>query len=187
MKKILLRRNVSNLGRIGEVVEVKDGYARNYLVPQGLAVAPTEANLKAIEAEKAAYLEELASQRAELETQAKLLSGKEFTIAALANEQGELYGSVGPAQIAAAAAEEGILLEPRNIVLDEPIHRLDKYQVSVRFGEDVTASISVWIVPPRDSDIGEGEGPAEAAAPEAAEAGDQPGPEAAEDEAPKES
>ncbi len=162
--KVLLRRNVHKLGQIGEVVEVKDGYARNYLIPQGLAMAPTEANLKTIEAQKQAYLGELAREKAELEAQAKLLEGKEFTIIARANPEGQLYGSVGPAQIALVVAQEGIPIDARNIVLDEPIQRLDKCQVTVRFAEDVEATISVWVVPLRESEDGQAEGPADALA-----------------------
>ena len=74
---------------------------------------------------------------------------------ARANVEGQLYGSVGPAQIAAAAAERDILLEPRNIILDEPIRRLDKYDVTVRFAENVEATIVLWVVPPRDAEADE--------------------------------
>ena len=149
--KVLLRRNVSKLGQIGDVVEVRDGYARNYLIPEGLAVVPTEGNIRAVEREKEAYLAELARRRAELETQAKLLNGKEFTITARANEEGHLYGSVGPAQIAAAIGKEGILIEPEQILLDEPIRKLDKYELAVRFAEGVEASIVLWVVPLREA------------------------------------
>jgi large subunit ribosomal protein L9 len=161
--KLLLRRNVHNLGHIGEVVEVKTGYGRNYLIPQGLAVAPTEANLKAIEAQKQAYLEELAREKAALEARASLLEGKEFAIAARANPEGQLYGSVGPAQIALAVAKEGLPIDARNIVLDEPIRKLDKYQVTVRFAEDVKATISVWVVPLHESEDGQAEDSADGA------------------------
>ena len=151
--KVLLRRNITRLGQIGDVVDVRTGYARNYLLPQGLAVVPTEANLKAVEAEKQAYLERLARERAALEARAKALDGKEFTIVARANEEGHLYGSVGPAQIAAEVAAEGIFLEPENILLDAPIRNLDKYEVTVQFAEEVTARITVWVVPPRESEV----------------------------------
>ncbi len=147
--KVLLKRNVRNLGQIGEVVTVKPGYARNYLVPQGLAVEPTTGNLKRIEAEKEAYLAELARQREQLEARAKLVDGKEVTIPARANEEGHLYGSVGPAQIVAALAEINCFVEPENITLDEPIRQLDKYDVPVVFDQDVSATVHVWVVPIR--------------------------------------
>ena len=145
--KVLLRKNVPYLGKIGDVVEVKSGYARNYLLPHGLAYQPTAANLRQVEAEKLRYLEELASQRAEIEARAALVNGKEVTISARANEEGHLYGSVGPAQIVAALAEQGQFVEAENVVLEEAIHQLDKYDVELRFGHDVTATVHVWVVP----------------------------------------
>ena len=155
--KVLLRRNVAKLGLIGEVVDVKPGYARNYLIPQRLAVAPTEGNLKAIEAEKEAYLAQVAQERAAMVARAEAIAGKEVTLSARANEEGHLYGSVGPVQIAAALAAEGVFIEAEQIVLDEPIRRLDKYDLAVRFQEDVTATIHVWIVPIREETDDDGE------------------------------
>ena len=146
---VLLRKNIPNLGNIGDVVAVKPGYARNYLLPQGLATVPTQGNLRKIEAEKATYLAELAQLNSEIEARAKLVDGKEVTITALANEEGHLYGSVGPARVVEALAKEGLSVEEENVVLDEPIRMLDKYEVSLRFGSDVTATINVWVIPAR--------------------------------------
>ncbi|MCE5328202.1 MAG: 50S ribosomal protein L9 [Planctomycetaceae bacterium] len=150
--KLLLKKNVSNLGIIGEVVNVKVGYARNFLVPRGLAVEPTEANLKAVEADKQRYLEELAKERAAYEAKARLVQGKEITISARANEEGHLYGSIGPAQIAEALAAEKAFVDAENIVMAEPIRKLDKYDVSIKFPHDVTATIHVWVVPIREEE-----------------------------------
>ncbi len=151
--KVLLRRNVTNLGKIGQLVEVKPGYARNFLLPQRLAVAPTEANVKAVEAEKEEYLKEVARQKAQLEAKAAVIEGKEITISARANEQGQLYGSVGPAQIVAALAAEGIFIEASTVLLGEPIRTLDKYDVKVRFSDEVSASIHVWVVPVHEEGV----------------------------------
>lgn len=145
--KVLLRKNVYKLGSIGEVVKVKDGYARNYLIPQGIAFIPSDANLKQVEAEKAQYLAELAKQREELATRAKEISGKEVTISARSNEEGNLYGSVGPAQIAAAFGEIDVHINADEIIMSEPIRHLDKYDINVRFAEDITATVHVWVVP----------------------------------------
>jgi large subunit ribosomal protein L9 len=158
--KVLLRKNVEKLGNIGDLVEVKPGYARNYLVPHGLAVHPTEANIKAVEAERQRRLEELARQRADLEARAESLQGKEITISSRANVEGHLYGSVGPAQIVAALAEEGIFIEQENVILDSLIRQLDKYDVTVRFSEDVSATIHVWIVPVHEGEAEAAEPPA---------------------------
>jgi len=167
--KVLLRKNVPELGRIGDVVDVQPGYARNYLLPQGLAYQPNAANLRQVEQEKQRYLEQLAHEREEVEARAQLLDGKEVTIAARANPEGHLYGSVGPAQVAAALAEQGLFVEPENIALEEPIRQLDKYDVPLRFAQDVTATVSVWIVPIRGEDEAGEEAEGEAA-PESAEA-----------------
>ncbi len=175
--RIMLKKNVPHLGMIGDVVTVKDGYARNYLLPYGLADEPTEANLKAIEVAKQAYLEQLAREKAEIQARAKLVDGKEITIAARANEEGHLYGSVGPAQIVEALAKERLPVEEKNVVLDEPFHTLDKYEVKLAFGHDVTASITVWVVPTRTE--GDEEGGAEGGQTEAA--AETPAEEATED------
>ncbi|MFA6133304.1 MAG: 50S ribosomal protein L9 [Phycisphaerae bacterium] len=148
--KVLLRRNVSKLGKIGEVVEVKAGYARNYLLPHHLAVQPTAGNLKVVEAEKARYLEELAKMRGELEARAAAIRDKEITLTVRANEEGHLYGSIGPAQLVAALAEMNLFVEVENILLDSPIRRLDKYDVELLFGEDIKSVIHVWVVPIRE-------------------------------------
>ena len=150
--KLLLRQSVDKLGYVGDVVDVKMGYARNYLLPQGLAMEPTEANMKSIEAAKQAYLEQMAKERKELEARAELLNGKEITITAMANEEGHLYGSVGPAQIVAALDSEGFHVEEKNVILNEQISSLDKYEVTIRFSEDIRAVVGVWVVPPNDSD-----------------------------------
>jgi large subunit ribosomal protein L9 len=151
--KVLLKKNVAKLGKIGDVVDVKDGYARNYLLPHRLAVEPTDANLRTIEAEKQRYREQLARQHDQLEAKAALIRGKEITITARANVEGHLYGSVGPAQISAVLAEDEVFVEPKYIALDEPIRTLDKYDVQVSFSEDVHATIHVWVVPAHETDV----------------------------------
>jgi len=169
--KMLLQTNVSGLGQIGDVVDVKPGYARNYLLPQGLGVHPTEANLKAIEAAKQRHLEELARRHEQIEAQAALIRGKEITIFVRANEEGVLYGSIGPAQIAAALAAEGVFVDAKHIDLDEPIRQLDKYDIQVRFAPEVAAMIHVWVVPSHDSEMPAEDGGDEAPAPEAGKEG----------------
>ena len=146
--KVLLRRNVAKLGKIGEVVEVKPGYARNYLLPERVAVEPTQANLRAIEAEKQQYLEELARVKANLQTRADLINGREITLSVRANEEGHLYGSVGPAQVAAGLCEQGAVIEPENIVLDAAIRKVGEYEIEVRFDEEIKAAIQLTVLAP---------------------------------------
>ncbi|MFW6133744.1 MAG: 50S ribosomal protein L9 [Planctomycetota bacterium] len=183
--KVLLRRNIANLGQIGDVVDVKPGYARNYLVPSGHATQPTEANIKAVETEKAAYLARLAEEKAVLEARAAQIDGAEVTIAARANEEGHLYGSVGPAQIVEVLVAEGYQLEPHHVALDAPIRQLDKYDVTIRFEHDVTAEVHVWIVPVHEEET-ETTGEDEPAVGEAEQPGEDE-PTAAPEETPAES
>ena len=155
--KVLLRRNVPSLGKIGEVVNVKTGYARNYLIPQHQAMVPTPGNMKRVEAEKATYLAELAKIKEEYQARAAVLQAKEVTISARANEEGHLYGSVGPAQIAAALAAQGVFVDEKTIKLDNPIRKLDKYDVTIHLAEEVDATIHVWVVPTHEEGEGQGE------------------------------
>jgi len=150
--KVLLRQNVSKLGQIGDLVDVKPGYARNYLLPQGIAISPTKANLKIVETEKRRHLEQLAQMREELEAKAAVIKGKEITISAHANEEGHLYGSIGPAQIEAALATEKVFVDAKYIELETPIRQLDKYDVQVRFAPEIVSTIHVWVVPSHDSE-----------------------------------
>lgn len=147
MPKLLLRADVTALGRIGDLVDVSAGYARNYLVPQGLAVAPTPANIKVVEQAKkeadARRIEELKEKK----RYAEKLDGVEVTIVSRANEQGHLFGSVGPKEIADALKEEGYNVHQDHIHLDEHIKQVDKYTVPVRFGEDIEANVTVWVAP----------------------------------------
>ena len=158
--KVLLTETVLKLGHLGEVVDVAPGYARNYLLPQGLAVPPTKNNLKAIESAKQKYLQEMETRRAEMQAKADAIDGKEVTLTARANEEGHLYGSIGPAQIVEALAAQNVFLEPEFVDLGEPIRELDKYDVPIYFRDDITATISVWVV--RHAE--DGEVPAEGAA-----------------------
>ena len=143
--KVLLHENVWKLGQIGEIVEVKPGYARNYLRPQGLASEPTPTNIKAVEAAKEKYLLKLAEQKSELQAKANLIDGKEVRLTARANEEGHLYGSIGPAQIAALLAQEDCFVEEKYILIGEPIRQLGYHKVVIDFGEKVTAKIQVAV------------------------------------------
>jgi len=172
--KVLLRRNVAKLGKIGEVVEVKPGYARNYLLPQQIAVEPTQANLRAIEIQKQQYLQELARVKADLQARADLINGREITLSVRANEEGHLYGSVGPAQVAAALAEQGAVIEPENIVLDAPIRQVGKYDIEVRFDEEIKAAVQLTVLAPGVEPAEQEESPSqEPATKDASEEGSQ--------------
>lgn len=144
--KVLLRRDIANVGLAGDVVEVKEGYARNYLIPQHLGVLPTSANLKMVEADKARAEEERRVRRQEMEGKAEKLREVEVTIAAACNPEGHLYGSVGPREIAAALRDEGHDVQPKQIQLHESIRRLDTVSVPVVFTDDLQVEVKVWVV-----------------------------------------
>lgn len=152
-KKLLLTKNVKHLGIVGDVVNVAPGYARNYLVPQGLATEPTDTNMRALAEARRVAEQERALERKQLESLATRLEGAEVTIRARANEDGVLYGSVSADDIAAALAEEGIGVRSEQIVLDRPIRHLDNLSIEVKLADDLRSAVKVWIV--RDKIEGE--------------------------------
>jgi large subunit ribosomal protein L9 len=158
--KLLLRRDISNVGLAGDVVDVKEGYARNYLIPQHMAMEPTAANMKAIEEDKKRAEQDRRRLRRALEQQAENLRNVEVTIAAACNFEGRLYGSVGPREIAAALRDEGHDVEPKQVQLHEPLRQLDTIAVPVVFADDISVDVKIWIV--RESGSGELEPEAEA-------------------------
>lgn len=146
MVDIILRKDVEDLGKAGEVVDVKPGYARNYLIPQGLALRATEGNVRRFQEERRheERAEERVRERAE-ET-ARALKGRSVTITVNAGEEGRLFGSVGNADIAEALAEDGVRVDRKLIELDEPIKQLGVYRVPVRLHADVQPEVKVWVV-----------------------------------------
>lgn len=153
--KLLLRRDISKVGLAGDVVDVTDGYARNYLIPQHLGVEPTKANMKRIEEDKRLAEEERRLRRTALEQQAASLQGVEVTISAACNPDGHLYGSVGPSEIASALRDEGHDVEPKQVHLHEAIRQLDTVTVPVVFTDDILVDVKVWVVRETGSGVDE--------------------------------
>jgi large subunit ribosomal protein L9 len=151
--RVLLRRNVEKLGRIGEIVEVKPGYARNYLIPAGIGVPATKANIQRLDREKAILLAEEEKTRQTWQAYADTLKTTDLYIARQATEEGRLYGSVTPAIIAAAAQEEGIPLEPKMVLIDEPMRELGSYEIRFRLHLDVETTGKVYIVEEREGEV----------------------------------
>jgi large subunit ribosomal protein L9 len=144
--KVLLCEDVEKLGWLGDVVEVTAGYARNYLLPQGLARPATEANIKAIAEKKAGRAEQRRLDRKHLEAAAAAAQSAEAVIAAKANVQGHLYGSVTAQQITENLQQQGFEVEERNVQLPEHIKQVGTYQVTLKFAEDLTATVNVVVV-----------------------------------------
>ena len=143
--KVILLDDVPKLGRRGEVREVAEGYARNYLLPHRLVLPATAANLKQLEQIK--QHQEVRSQhaKADADAQAKKIEVLTFSQVRQASEEGRLYGSVGVQDLAAFLAEHGIPVEKRRIVLDEPIKTLGEYAVPIRLHQEVTAHLKVTV------------------------------------------
>ncbi|HYE64443.1 MAG TPA: 50S ribosomal protein L9 [Pyrinomonadaceae bacterium] len=157
---VLLREDVDNLGARGEVVKVRAGYARNYLLPRKLAVEATASNVKQIEQERAALLRRETKERATAEAQAEQLRSLQLTFERRAGEHGILYGSVTSMDIAEALKERGYEIDRRRVNLREAIKETGEYTVPVRLHRDVTIELPIVV-----TSAGESSAPA-ATAPE---------------------
>jgi len=155
--ELLLHENVDNLGIVGDVVRVKPGYARNYLLPMGLATPPTQAQIDRLAERRKAMQEELERQRAEQQSMIEKLEGYEITLERSANEQGVLFGSVTQHEVAEGLREEGFAVEDRFVRLGEQIKRLDSYQIPVEINKELKTEIKLWVVSDRPMESPEGE------------------------------
>jgi large subunit ribosomal protein L9 len=145
--ELLLIQPIETLGKQGDVVEVRRGYALNYLLPQGLATIATEHHKRMVEKHRA-KLEEIARQRlAGLRSLLAELVRTSVTIEANANDEGHLYGSVGAAEIARSLKQQDLLVAPDQIILQGPLKEVGLYTVKVRLAPEVEGDLKVWVVP----------------------------------------
>jgi large subunit ribosomal protein L9 len=145
--ELLLVHNVEHLGKQGEVVEVKRGYAFNYLIPQGLATVATEHHKRMVEKHRA-KLEEIARERmAGLRSALEELVRTSVTIEANANDEGHLYGSVGAPEISRSLKQQDLMVTPEQIILQGPLKEVGLYTVKVRLAPEVEGDLKVWVVP----------------------------------------
>jgi large subunit ribosomal protein L9 len=152
--KVLLREDVDDLGARGEIVRVRAGYARNYLLPRKLAVEATAGNVKGIEQERAALLRKEAKERSTAEAQSQQMGSLTLEFKRKSGEQGALYGSVTSMDIAEALHERGYEIDRHRIHLREPLKRLGDYSVAVRLHRDVTIELQVKVVPEGEVIVG---------------------------------
>lgn len=150
--KLLLRENVAKLGKVGDVVSVKEGYGRNYLLPRNLAVEVTPANLKQIEGERKRRVEQEAASLGEYKELAKRLAELDVTLKERVSGGDSLYGSVSVKEIVAALAEKGVNVPADKFVMAEPIKTLGVHRVPVRFHADVECELKVWVVEQKDAE-----------------------------------
>ena len=143
--KVILTDEIRGLGTRGDIVTVKDGYARNFLLPKRLAVEATESNKKIVEQERQAHLRKEAKQIGEAQDLAKIMSGVTVTITQKAGENDQLFGSVGSKDVADALAAKGYNIDRRKVQLDEPIKQLGEFKAPVRLHREVTVEVTVVV------------------------------------------
>ena len=144
--EVILRETVANVGRAGEIVKVKSGYARNYLLPKGLAYPATAANKRRVEAEAVRRAQQSAAEKGDAEVLAEKLASASVEFTVKAGEGDKLFGSITSADIAGRLAEQGYTIDKRVIELDEPIKMIGIYKVPVRLHPEVKAEVRVWVV-----------------------------------------
>lgn len=145
--EVLLRQDVSDLGVMGDVVEVADGYARNYLLPRRLAVEVTDSNLQEVERAREAKKQRLMKERERAEQLQEQLQGLEAVVEARATEEGHLFGSVGAEDVADALRSSGFdTIRPANVVLPRPIEQVGEYELEIMCHPEVSAEVLLHVV-----------------------------------------
>ncbi len=143
--QLLLTSNVDNLGIVGDVVKVRLGYARNYLLPLGLATTPSDERLAELASARAEAQKEMAALRSEREQLIAKMEGLEMTLERSCNDQGVLYGSVTQQDLSAALTSLGFAVRPREVRLPHTIKRIGDYEVTVKFDSDLETAVHVWV------------------------------------------
>ena len=143
--EVILRQDIKKLGKRGETVKVKAGYARNFLIPKNLVLRVTQANLKAIELEKKQELVEVGRKKKEAQSLADRLTGVSCTIAVEAMEDDKLYGNVSSADIASALEVDGIKIDEGLIYFENPIDKVGIFEVELKLHPEITTKVRVWV------------------------------------------
>lgn len=144
--KVILRKDVDTLGKVGEVITVKDGYARNYLIPRNIAYLASDSNVKALEEEKKQEARRAEKEKKSSETLAAEIEKISVTIKMKVGEDDKLFGSVTSQMIAESLKEKGVTLDKRQIELEEPLKSLGIFDVNVKLAGGVAGKLKVWIV-----------------------------------------
>ncbi|MBP8811910.1 MAG: 50S ribosomal protein L9 [Kofleriaceae bacterium] len=144
--QIILTQDVPNLGSAGELVSVKPGYGRNYLVPRGLAVSATAANVHKLEHDKRVIAKKVAKEKAKAEAIAEKISAMTLQFDRQVGEEDKLFGSVTSRDVAEMLKKNGVEIDHRWVVLDQPVKALGKYEVQVKLGSGVSATVKFFVV-----------------------------------------
>jgi len=145
--KVILKENVKNLGKMGETVNVADGYATNYLIPRQLAVEAITKNIKALEHQKKAVQEKAKKVKTSAEDLSSRISSLDISLTAKAGEEEKLFGSITSMDIADALKKQGIEIDRKKILLEEPIKRLGSYTIGIKIHPDVISQLTIKVVP----------------------------------------
>lgn len=146
VKKLILLKDVEKLGKSGDIITAKDGYARNYLFPKGLALLATDQNVKVAEANKKQKVEALEKERQEAQGLAEVISRASCTIAVEAGKDDKLFGSVTAIDIHNALEAEGVSVDKKKIELKEHISQIGIYQIPIKLHPEVVATLKLWVV-----------------------------------------
>ncbi len=144
--ELILRKTVANIGRVGEIIKVKPGYGRNFLIPKGYAYLATDKNKRRVEMEAKRQSEQLAADEASAQDLADRIGQAEIHIKAKTGEGDKLFGSIGSADIAEQLADQGFEIDKRVIELEQPIKAIGVYKVPIRLHPNVHAEVRVWVV-----------------------------------------
>ena len=148
--QVILKEDVEKLGLAGEVVEVKDGYGRNFLIPTGKAVLATPSARKVVDQQMKKVLEQRLANLDTAKETAEALQGTNVTIAVKAGEEGKIFGTVTNVQIAEALKEKGFDIDRRKIQIDDDVKQLGEYTATINMHEEVKASLTFWVVKAQD-------------------------------------
>jgi large subunit ribosomal protein L9 len=144
--KVILKEDIKHVGKMGQIVDVADGYARNYLIPKGLVTEASTKNIKFLEHEKRIIQEKSKKIRNSAQDLAHRISSLTISIKAKAGEEGKLFGSITTMDVAEALQKEGVEIDKKKISLEEPIKRLGSYTVNIKLHHDVSAPLNIQIV-----------------------------------------
>jgi large subunit ribosomal protein L9 len=155
--KLLLTENVDNLGIVGDVVNVRLGFARNYLLPFNYATTPSDELIASLAEKRAVAEKDVAARRSQREEMIGKLNGQQLTLTRACNDQGQLYGSVTQQDIANALKEVGFVVAPREVRLPTTIKRIDAFDIHIKVDTDLEADIKLWVVADRELDLDQDE------------------------------
>ncbi len=144
--RVILRRNVENLGDMGSVVNVKDGYGRNYLIPRELAYFASESAVKRIAVEKKSFAKKIAQEKEQAEVLMAEITDLQISVAMKVGEEGKLYGSVNQAMISDELKLRGYDIDRKNIIIEDPIKSLGVFDIKIKLHPEVITSVKVWVI-----------------------------------------